>query len=139
MHIGLDGNVRPVHSQVCRVSVVKLDRVNEDLEKLSDKGIIKPVTQPTDWLSNIFEYALIQVRPSMGPYWNFRDKISVYDGVAYRCYQVIVRSSLREEMLQKIHKAHQRDRQQHNKSSRISVLADIFQLDGNNYLVIVIQ
>ena len=40
-------------------------------------------------------------------YWSFRDKISVYDGVAYRSHQVIVPSSLREEMLQKIHKAHQ--------------------------------
>lgn len=35
-------------------------------------------------------------------YWSFRDEISVYDGVAYRSHQVIVPSSLREEMLQKI-------------------------------------
>ena len=39
-------------------------------------------------------------------YWSFRDEISVYDGVAYRSHQDIV-PSLREEMLQKIHKAHQ--------------------------------
>lgn len=36
-----------------------------------------------------------------------RDEISVYDGVVYRSHQVIVPSSLREEMLHKIHKAHQ--------------------------------
>ena len=40
-------------------------------------------------------------------YWSFRDEISVYDGVVYRSQQVIVPSSLREEMLHKIHKAHQ--------------------------------
>ena len=40
-------------------------------------------------------------------YWSFRDEISVYDGVVYRSHQVIVPSSLREEMLHKIHKAHQ--------------------------------
>ena len=40
-------------------------------------------------------------------YWSFRDEISVYNGVAYRSHQAIVLSSLREEMLQKIHKAHQ--------------------------------
>ena len=31
----------------------KLDRVNEELEALCNQGIIKPVTQPSDWLSNI--------------------------------------------------------------------------------------
>ena len=40
-------------------------------------------------------------------YWSLRDEISIYDGVAYRSHQVIVPSTLREEMLQKIHKAHQ--------------------------------
>ena len=32
-------------------------------------------------------------------YWSFRDKIFVYNGVAYRSHEVIVPSSLREEML----------------------------------------
>lgn len=36
-----------------------------------------------------------------------RKEISVYDGVAYLSHQVIVPSSLQEEMLQKIHKVHQ--------------------------------
>ena len=40
-------------------------------------------------------------------YWSFRDGNSVYDGVVYRSHQVMVPSSLREEMLHKIHKAHQ--------------------------------
>ena len=38
-------------------------------------------------------------------YWSFTDEISVYDGVVHRSHQVIVPSSLREEMLHKIHKA----------------------------------
>ena len=55
--------------------MAKLGRVNEELEKVSSEGIMKPVTQPTDWLSNIlvkksqmgnFEYALIQAKPSLG-------------------------------------------------------------------------
>lgn len=53
MHIELDPNVRAVHAQVRRVPVARLDMVNEELETRSNKGIIKPVTQPTDWLSNI--------------------------------------------------------------------------------------
>lgn len=39
-------------------------------------------------------------------YWSFRDGISVYDGVVHRSHQVMFPSSLREEMLHKIHKAH---------------------------------
>ena len=60
MHIELDPNVRPVHAQVRRVPVAKLGRVNEELERLSSEGIIKPVTQPTDWLSNI----LVKEKPN---------------------------------------------------------------------------
>ena len=114
-------------------------------------------------------------------YWGFRDEISVYDGVVYRSHQVIIfPSSLREEMLHKIHKAHQgADRsirraresffwpgmqvaikekclscgfcaqcvserpQEPMKSHTIpirpwsKISADLFQLDGNNYLVMV--
>ena len=40
-------------------------------------------------------------------YWNYRDEISAYDGVLYKSHQVIVPTSLRPEMLKKIHKAHQ--------------------------------
>ena len=53
MHIELDPIVRPAHAQVLRVPVAKLDKVNEELERLSNESIIKPVTQPTDWLSKI--------------------------------------------------------------------------------------
>ena len=113
-------------------------------------------------------------------YWNFRDEISVYDGVFYRSHQVIVPATLRDEMLQKIHKAHQgadssirRAREslfspgmqaairekclscglcaqylserprEPMKSHEIptrpwsKISADLFQLDGSNYLVMV--
>ena len=53
MHIVLDPNVRPVHAPVRRVPVAKLGRVSKELERPCNEGIIRPVTQPTDWLSNI--------------------------------------------------------------------------------------
>lgn len=40
-------------------------------------------------------------------YWSYRDEISAYDGVLYKSHQVIVPTSLRPEMLKKIHKVHQ--------------------------------
>ena len=113
-------------------------------------------------------------------YWDFRDEISVYDGVLYRSHQVIVPTTLRDEMLQKIHKAHQgadssirRAREslfwpgvqaatrekclscglcaqylserprEPMKSHEIptrpwsKISADLFQLDGSNYLIMV--
>ncbi len=60
MHIELDPNVRPVHAQVRQVPVAKLGRVNEELERLSNEGIITPVTQTTDWFSNI----LVKEKPN---------------------------------------------------------------------------
>ena len=71
LHIERDPNVTLLHAPMCRVPVTKLDKVNDKLKRLCDEGILRPVTQPTDWLSNIlvkeipsknFEYALIQVK-----------------------------------------------------------------------------
>ena len=53
MHIDLDPSVTSVHAPTHRVPVAKLDRVNEELKRLCGEGIIRPETQPTDWLSNI--------------------------------------------------------------------------------------
>ena len=113
-------------------------------------------------------------------YWDFRDEIFVYDGVLFKSHQVIASASLRPELLQKIHKAHQ-GRDSSIRSARKSVYwprmqaairqaysscgvcpqhqserpqkpiqsyiipsrpwegvsADLFQLDGRNYLVVV--
>ena len=60
MHISLDPSISPVHAPTRRVPVAKLERVNEELKRLCDEGIIRPVTQPTDWLSNI----LVKEKPS---------------------------------------------------------------------------
>ena len=51
MHIDLDPSVTPVRTPTRQGPVVKLDRVNEELKRLCQEGIIRPVTQLTDWLS----------------------------------------------------------------------------------------
>ena len=53
MHIEFDPSVTPGHATKPLVPVAKLDRINEELKRLCEKGIITPVTQPTDWLSNM--------------------------------------------------------------------------------------
>ena len=53
MHIELDPSVTLVHAPTRGVPVTKLNRVDEELKRLCEEGIIRPVTQPTDWLSNM--------------------------------------------------------------------------------------
>lgn len=54
MHIDLDPSVTPIHAPTHRVPVAKLDRVNEELgRRLCEEGTLRPVTEPTDWLSNM--------------------------------------------------------------------------------------
>ena len=60
MQISLDPSISPVHAPTRRVPVAKLERVNEELKRLCDEGIIRPVTQLTDWLSNI----LVKEKPN---------------------------------------------------------------------------
>ena len=60
MHIDLDPSITPVHAPTRRVPVAKLDKVNEELGRLCEEGIIRPVTQPTDWLSNM----LVKEKPN---------------------------------------------------------------------------
>ena len=48
-----------------------------------------------------------EVPDEIRAYCDFRDEISVYNGVLFKSHQVIVPESLRSELLQKIHKAHQ--------------------------------
>ena len=60
MHIEMDPNIRPVHAPRRRIPVARVQRVNEALERLCEDGVIAPVTQPTDWLSNM----LIKEKPN---------------------------------------------------------------------------
>ena len=60
LHKEMDPSVTPVHAPRRRIPVSKLDKVNKELSRLCDNGTTKPVTQPTDWLSNI----LVKERPN---------------------------------------------------------------------------
>ena len=59
-HIEMNPSVTPVHAPRHCIPVSNLDKVNKELSRLCDNGTIKPVTQPTDWLSNI----LVKEKPN---------------------------------------------------------------------------
>ena len=48
-----------------------------------------------------------EVPEQIRAYWDFRDEISVYNGVLFKSHKVIVPKVLRPELLQNVHKAHQ--------------------------------
>ena len=60
LHIEMDSDVTPVHAPRRRVPVAKLDRVNDELKRLCDDKIIRPIKKPTEWLSNI----LVKEKPN---------------------------------------------------------------------------
>ena len=47
-----------------------------------------------------------RVSPRISPYWNYRDKISTYDGIMFKGEKVIVPKTMQREMLEIIHSSH---------------------------------
>ncbi len=47
-----------------------------------------------------------EVNPAIHEYWNYREEISIYDGILFKGYRVIVPAAMREGLLMKIHAAH---------------------------------
>ena len=52
-HLKVDATITPVISPSCRVPHSMKEKVKSELEKLEEKNIITPVTQPTDWCSRM--------------------------------------------------------------------------------------
>ena len=47
------------------------------------------------------------IHPSVRPFWNFRDELSIEDGLIIKGCQIVVPSTLRHRFLQDLHTAHQ--------------------------------
>ena len=59
-----------------------------------------------DYVMNGWPNNKNQVDLAVRPYFNFRDEVTVYEDVLLKCDRIIVPSSLRSEMRQKIHHGH---------------------------------
>ena len=51
--IHMDPNVKPVQHQPRRVPIPIRDALKAKLQELIDSGILKEVTEPTDWISSL--------------------------------------------------------------------------------------
>ena len=91
MHIELDTSVTNVRAPTHQVPMAKLDQENEELKRLYEEGIIRPVTQPTDWPSNM----QVKEKPNgklcicIDPSWTINKTIK---RPKYRIYSTISRA-----------------------------------------------
>lgn len=51
VHLEVDSTVRPVQMPLRRMPIALQGRVEAELQKMTDEGIIEPITEPTDWVS----------------------------------------------------------------------------------------
>ena len=110
--------------EVFRLEIAEMDpepnRVTPDtLKRIRRETAKDPVLAPLNAvIMNGWPSERKETPEPLRLYWNFRDEISVYDGVLYRSHQVFVPAVLRNKRSQKIRKAHQGP-----DSMRVSVLA----------------
>ena len=97
--------------EVFRVEIPEMD-IEPNRVTIETKQRIKPETAKEPVLADLCDVVatgwpaeMKETPEHLRQYWSFRDETPVYDGVVYRSHQVIVPSSLREEILHKIHKA----------------------------------
>ena len=48
-----------------------------------------------------------QLPSDMKPYWDFRDELSVYDGIIFKGERVVIPKDMQSEILHMIHYSHQ--------------------------------
>ena len=96
---GLDLTVHEFHQEV-NASVQKLDTIRGEIDKDLELQCLKN-TVISGWPDTRMEC------PShIVPYWNYRDEISIVDGILIKGNRIIIPKVLRAEVLDQIHYAH---------------------------------
>ena len=106
----------PVKAKVTGFEVFRVDLEKEERNpqlKLSTEAKLQEHTNTDDTLQKLVA-VIVQGWPSdkhnedndIWPYWNFRDELTVLNGVIYKGLQVLVPPSMQTEMLKKIHINH---------------------------------
>ncbi|XP_046561038.1 uncharacterized protein K02A2.6-like [Haliotis rubra] len=175
-HIKLDNDVPPVVHACRRVPFALHDRLKEELNRMEKLDVITKVNEPTDWWLPQQEHTWLSLKQvvSQEPVLKFFDpgrKIKIssdasqneLDGVIFKGVRVVIPTSLRKYMLDKINAGHlgmekckRRSREtvfwprlNHDIDDIVSncsmcqtyrnrkVAADLFYCGGKDYLVIV--
>ncbi|XP_058840852.1 uncharacterized protein K02A2.6-like [Topomyia yanbarensis] len=64
------------------------------------------LSQLISTIMNGWPHNRLEVPEIIRKYWNFRDELSVYEGLVFRAHQILVPNTLRQKMLLSIHAGH---------------------------------
>ena len=99
-------------NQVFRMELSSADLKQPNLSNFTLERLKEVTSDAT--LKSIYETVLkgwpldrALLPADLRPYWSFRDEISIDNGVLLKSHHVIVPTSMRQEMLNKIHRSHQ--------------------------------
>ena len=79
----------------------KIAQLQQETSKDSELGMLKK------HVVDGFPERAKSIHPSLREYWNFRDEISMENGLVLKGERVVIPESLRQEFLAKIHEGHQ--------------------------------
>ena len=87
-------------SIVLAVSDTKMSQIGRETDKDETLKILKSVILE-GWPEN-----RSQLHTKVQDFWNYRDELSVYDDIIYKGERIVIPSSMRSEMLDRIHESH---------------------------------
>ena len=108
--------LKPTATEIGDVFRLELERMDLKPETLSSTTFQKLQRETAAYLTlKVLYQTVLKGWPSykspvpveLRPHWDNRDEISVYEGVLLKSNQTIIPSTLRSEMLEKKHRAHQ--------------------------------
>jgi hypothetical protein len=95
--------------QVCATEVLSLMAFSEEKQK----ELLKATSEDEDFtvlaevITKGWPETKSEVAPEARPYWDFRDELSIYEGILFKGDRVLIPKSMRSEILQLIHASHQ--------------------------------
>ena len=89
--------------QVCMVLSASKEKVNEIVINTECDPTLRKLMST---VRNGWPDTQTQVDKDIRVYWSFRDELSVYNGIIFKGEQMIIPSSMRDDMLSQIHRSH---------------------------------
>ena len=97
----LDSQEVSIHTVFPQFSQSVLQHLREESSKDPELTALRSVII-TGWPN-----AKKDIPPSLRSYWNFRDELTVEDGLIMKSHRLVIPASMKEDMLQNLHAAHQ--------------------------------
>ena len=98
------------------LSRAHLPKTSDDFDEELEVSIVSQIRRETDKddILKILKSVILegwsenrsQLHTKVQDFWNYRDELSVYDDIIYKGERIVIPSSMRSEMLDRIHESH---------------------------------